>query len=167
VVFAVTSGMTLDAPARAALGPWLDAGGGMVGIHSASATDSDWAPMTMRIGTVFRTHPAIMEGDVVVDAAHAITAGLPAKWRHNDEWYAFTERPETRPMTMLLSLDESSVAGTLPADQQLGYHALAWANQVGTSRTFYTALGHTPESYSSPEFLMMLGQGIEWAAKQR
>jgi type 1 glutamine amidotransferase len=43
-------------------------------------------------------------------------------------------------------------------------HPVAWYHQYGGGRAFYTALGHTAESFSEPELLSHLLGGISWAA---
>jgi type 1 glutamine amidotransferase len=52
-----------------------------------------------------------------------------------------------------------------PDAVRVGFHPLAFRHENHGTRVFYTALGHTDESYSDPTFLLMLQQGIEWAAR--
>ncbi len=166
VVFAVTSGNVLDDPGRAAFEPWVRAGGGVVGIHSASATEYDWPFFVELIGARFRTHPPVLiAGDVTIEDASPIVAGLPAPWRRTDEWYSFHEQPEELDATVdvILALDEATAAD-LPADQRTGFHPVAWTDDHLGGRMFYTSMGHTPESYAEPDFLRLLAQGITWAA---
>lgn len=164
VVFAVTSGTVLDDRSRASFEAWVRAGGGVVGIHSAMATEYEWPFFMELIGAQFRTHPPdLLAADVTVeDTAHPITAGLPARWNRTDEWYSYHERPEELGLHILLALDESTV--TLPADQIAGYHPLAWSHERFGARTFYTSMGHTPESYAEPAFVDMLARAITWTA---
>lgn len=165
-VFAVTSGNVLDDRGRAAFEPWVRAGGGVVGVHSASATEYDWPFFVELIGARFRTHPpVILAGDVAIAAADPITDGLPAPWRRADEWYSFHEAPDALAATVdvVLTLDEAS-APDLPADQRTGLHPVAWTDDHLGGRMFYTSMGHTPESYAEPAFVRMLARGITWAA---
>lgn len=166
VVFAVTSGNVLDEPARAAFAPWVRAGGGVVGLHSASATEYDWPFFVELIGARFRTHPPVLTvGDVTVeDPAAPSTAGLPPRWSRTDEWYAFHERPEAQGVHVVLALDEASAQPPLPDDQRAGYHPIAWTDDHLGGRMFYTAMGHTPESYAEPAFLDLVAHAIAWAA---
>jgi type 1 glutamine amidotransferase len=39
---------------------------------------------------------------------------------------------------------------------------MAWYHEFEGGRVFYTALGHTTESYSEPEFLHHVLGGIHW-----
>ncbi|MBK7071081.1 MAG: ThuA domain-containing protein [Myxococcales bacterium] len=166
VVFAVTSGNVLDEPARDAFEPWVRAGGGVVGLHSASATEYDWPFFVELIGARFRTHPPVLTvADVTVeDPAAPSATGLPARWSRTDEWYAFHERPEDQGVHVVLALDEASAQPPLPDDQRVGYHPIAWTDDHLGGRMFYTAMGHTPESYAEPAFLDLVAHALTWAA---
>jgi hypothetical protein len=167
VVFAVTSGEVLDPPARAAFEPWLRAGGGLVGLHSASATELSWPFFVEAIGAQFLAHPpGLFAATVTVEApAHPITSGLPAGWARTEEWYQFTDRPEARGgLEVLLALDEETLPAGYPAEFRVGYHPIAWAHQPFGGRVFYTAMGHTVESYAEPAFIGLIARAILWAA---
>jgi len=55
-------------------------------------------------------------------------------------------------------VDEASYQGGKSGD-----HPLAWCQELAGARSFYTALGHSPEDFEDPSFLQHLGGGIEWA----
>lgn len=166
VVFAVTSGDVLDDVGRAAFEPWVRVGGGVVGLHSASATEYDWPFFVELIGARFRTHPpTVLPATVTVeDAAAPVVAGLDPRWPRTDEWYSYYERPEQEGLHIVLALDEASLGDALPVDQRVGVHPMAWTDDHLGGRMFYTAMGHTPESYAEPAFLRLLAQAIRWAA---
>ena len=42
-------------------------------------------------------------------------------------------------------------------------HPIAWTRCVGNGRSFYTAIGHRPESYVEPHSAILLERGIAWA----
>jgi type 1 glutamine amidotransferase len=44
---------------------------------------------------------------------------------------------------------------------------MSWAREVDGGRVFYTAMGHTRESYSEPFFLRHVGGGLDWVLKRR
>ena len=46
-------------------------------------------------------------------------------------------------------------------------HPIAWYHEFDGGRAFYTAGGHTSESYREPEFVEHLTGAIEWAAGLR
>ena len=61
---------------------------------------------------------------------------------------------------MLASLDELSYeGGAMGAD-----HPIAWCQDVDGGRSWYTAMGHTAETYAEPFFREHLMGGIESSA---
>ena len=167
VVFSVTSGNVLDEPARAALERFFTGGGGFVGTHSASSTEHDWPFYKQLVPATFKNHPTepqVRDARLTIEApAHPIVGEAPDPWLRADEWYTFHERPEELGLTILLALDESSLGPDYIGELAVGYHPLAWTNEQAGLRAFYTALGHTPESYAEPAFMGMLERGILWA----
>lgn len=95
----------------------------------------------------------------IPDRNHPATSHLPAAWERTDEWYNFRMAPSA--VGVLIRIDESSYSGgTHGAD-----HPMAWYHKLGSGRAFYTALGHTEESYDEPLFLEHLLGGIRYAAR--
>jgi type 1 glutamine amidotransferase len=43
-------------------------------------------------------------------------------------------------------------------------HPISWYHEYDGGRAWYTAMGHTTESYSDPLFLRHVSGGIRWAA---
>lgn len=173
VVFSVVSGNILDDAARANLEPFFRHGGGFVGIHSASSAEFDWSFYGQTLVPVlFKTHPLpdnVQTGTLDVLAPDdPIMRGIPSMWVRSDEFYTFYQRPEDVPgLHLLNALDESSMGPDYPDDVRVGFHPLTFWHENKGTRAFYTALGHTDESYSEPDFLRMLQQAIEWAGRRR
>jgi len=95
----------------------------------------------------------------VEDAANPATVGLPNPWRATDEWYSFKNNPRSK-VHVLLSLDESSYS---PGSSSMnGDHPIAWCHEYDGGRAFYTALGHSDESYSDPLFMGQLAGAVTW-----
>lgn len=172
VVFSVVSGNILDDAARANLEPYFRHGGGFVGIHSASSAEFDWPFYGQTIMPVwFKTHPTpnnVQMGTLDVLAPDdPIMRDIPNPWVRSDEFYTFYQRPEDVPgLHLLNALDESSMGPDYPDAVRVGFHPLTFWHENKGTRVFYTALGHTPESYSEPDFLRMLAQAIEWAGRR-
>jgi len=160
VIFLSTTGDVLDDAQQAAFERFVRAGKGFIGIHSATDTEYEWAWYGGLVGGYFREHPAVQVASVVVeDPLHPATAGLPNPWQRTDEWYAFKANP--RPdVHVLLSLDETSYA---PGSANMaGDHPVAWCHEYDGGRAFYTALGHTSESFSDPLFIGHLAGALGW-----
>lgn len=160
VVFLSTTGDILDAAQKAAFQRYIRSGRGFVGIHSASDTEYGWAWYGRLVGAYFKSHPAIQPATVrIVDPEHASTVGLPQNWQRTDEWYNFRSNPRGA-VHVLATLDESTyTGGTMGAD-----HPIAWCQTLEGGRSWYTAMGHTKESYAEPLFRLHLLGGIESAA---
>jgi cytochrome c len=160
VVFLSTTGDVLDHDQRAAFERYIRSGGGFVGIHSAADTEYGWPWYGKLVGAYFASHPAVQQASVhVVDREHPATRSLPEVWRRVDEWYNFKTNPSGG-VHVLATLDEQSYAGgTMGAD-----HPIAWCQDFEGGRSWYTAMGHTVESYADSLFRSHLWGGIQSAA---
>jgi len=161
VVFLSTTGDILDDDQQAAFERFIMSGKGFVGIHSASDTEYDWAFYGGLVGAYFREHPDIQQATLdVEDASHPTMLGIPSPWTRTDEWYAFQSNPRPN-VDVLMTLDESSY---MPGTATMGDdHPITWCHDYEGGRAFYTALGHTSESYSDPIFVGLLTRAIQWA----
>lgn len=160
VVFLLTSGDVLEDDQQRSFERFIRAGGGYAGVHSASDTEYGWPWYERLVGSYFKNHPAVQEGDVVVqDGAHPATRGLPRPWTRTDEWYNFRRDPGES-VHVLATLDESTYeGGTMGED-----HPWAWCHEFEGGRSWYTAGGHPREAYADAAFLEHLLGGIAWAA---
>ncbi|KFC57911.1 ThuA domain-containing protein [Flavobacterium gilvum] len=158
IIFLNTTGTILGKEGELALQEFMKKGKGFVGVHSASDCEFDWPWYGKMIGGYFVSHPAQQTAKlVVVNKEHIATKHLPAIWERKDEWYNFKDlNPD---VNVLLKIDESSYTGGKNGDN----HPMAWYQNYGGGRMFYTALGHTNESYSDPLFLQHLLGGITYA----
>ena len=160
VVFLSTTGDVLDDAQQAAFERFIRRGGGFVGVHSAADTEYDWPFYGALVGAYFAGHPDIQTATVhIEDAGHPSTSALPRTWTRRDEWYNFRRNPRGD-VTVLATLDERTYSGgTMTPD-----HPIVWSHVFQGGRAWYTAGGHTSESYSEPLFAEHLGRAILWAA---
>jgi type 1 glutamine amidotransferase len=160
VVFLSTTGDILEADQKAAFERYIRSGGGFVGIHSASDTEYQWAWYGRLVGAYFASHPETQRATVrIEDPAHPSTKSLPPVWQRTDEWYNFRSNPRGA-VHVLMTLDEATYSGgRMSAD-----HPIAWCQMIDGGRSWYTAMGHTAESYGEPFFRLHLLGGIESAA---
>jgi uncharacterized protein len=158
IVFLSTSGKVLDDTGRAALIEYMATGGAWLGIHGASTTEYGWPWFGDLVGARFDQHPPVQAGAITIaDKGHPATEHLETPWIRHDEWYAFRDNPRPR-VHMLLTVDETSYeGGTMGAD-----HPIAWCHERLVGRSFYTALGHTEESFAEPAFLRHLAGALSW-----
>ena len=159
VVFLSTTGDVLNDVQQAAFERYIAGGGGYVGVHAAADTEYDWPWYGKLVGAYFAGHPAIQTADVqLTDTEHACVHNLPDPWTRRDEWYNF--RDVQPGLTVLAEVDESSYEGGAMGES----HPIAWCHEFEGGRSFYTAMGHTSESYSEPAFIEHLHLGIKWVA---
>src|SRR5271166_2783698 len=160
VIFLNTTGDILDPDQKVSFERFIRSGGGFVGIHSASDTEYRWPWYGRLVGTWFASHPQIQHATVPVTAAdHSSMKGPPAVWERTDEWYNFRSNPRSA-VQVLATVDEATYSGgAMGAD-----HPIAWCQTIDGGRSWYTAMGHTKESYAEPLFRLHLLGGIESAA---
>jgi type 1 glutamine amidotransferase len=163
VVFLLTTGTVLDSEQASALEGYIHTGGGYVGIHSASDTEYNWPWYGGLVGAYFdrvHGHSKVVQATVhVVDPSTPSTSMLPSTWIRTDEWYNFATNPAGS-VHVLLTVDETTYQGGFMG----AYHPLAWYHTYDGGRAWYTAMGHTSESYSESLFLAHIWGGIVYAA---
>lgn len=156
VIFLSTTGDVLNRDQEIAFEKYIRAGGGFVGIHAATDTEYDWVWFGGLVGGYFNGHPVPQQATIqVLDGQHLSTKCLgDSTWQRFDEWYNFKKlNPDVR---VLLNLDEATYSGgTMGAN-----HPIAWAHEYDGGRAFYTAGGHTPESFAEPLFLQHVFGGL-------
>jgi cytochrome c len=165
VIWLSTTGDVLNHYQEADFERYIQAGGGFVGIHAASDTEYEWGWYNRLVGGYFSYHPGIgdphpnvQDGKLnVTDRKHPATRFLPEIWNRRDEWYHFKKlNPD---VNVLMDIDESSYQHTKP----MGFHPMAWYHEYDGGRAFYTAGGHTKESYQEELFLQHVLEGIKYA----
>ncbi|MGC4772121.1 ThuA domain-containing protein [Micromonospora sp. DT44] len=160
VIWLSTTGDVLNAAQQAAFERYITAGGGYVGVHSASDTEYDWPWYGGLVGAYFASHPAEQTATVTVaDQVHPSTRGLPQRWSRFDELYNYRANPRGT-VHVLATLDESTYTGG-----SMGYdHPISWCQNYSGGRAWYTGLGHTDASYTDAAFRQHLLGGIQTAA---
>jgi uncharacterized protein len=153
----------------AELAAWVEAGGTLVGVHSATDTLSDDPDYVPLIGAVFDGHPWTEEVTLVAsDApfrqpelgfrADYLTNPSRYEFRINDEIYQFKQLSKDR--TVLIRL-----APGQPKMEEGRDYPLAWTSVRGKGMVFYTALGHRPEVWNNEQFQAHVLNGIWWASE--
>ena len=157
VMFLLTTGNVLAQQEEAALEKFVRSGKGFVGVHSASDTEYDWAWYGQLVGTYFESHGDIQQASIdKTDTINIATDHLPKRWQRTDEWYNFKQVPTQ--VDVLLKVDETTfLGGKHGAD-----HPISWCHEFDGGRSFYTAMGHTVESYQDTMFLEHIRQGLMW-----
>jgi type 1 glutamine amidotransferase len=168
VIFLCTTGDVLNDEQQAAFERYMKAGGGFVGIHSATDTEYGWPWYTKMVGHMFHIHPAVQTATIKVeDYNFPGMDRFPKRFLFTEEWYEF-DASRSDKLHYLLSVDETTYkpyAKWGPKEGKgMGFHPLAWYQEYDGGRAFYTALGHIPATYSDQNFLHHMYGGIYWAA---
>jgi uncharacterized protein len=147
---------------RNALQQFVRSGGGILAIHAAADSHYHWPWYSRMIGAHFQRHPAgTPKGRVTVVApGEPAVEGLPRSIERTDEWYYFEDYDPVS--KVLVTLDPASIG-----ESDTNPNPLAWTRQINDGRVFYTAMGHTTESYSEPFFLQHVGRGLDWVLRRR
>ncbi|MFD2523112.1 ThuA domain-containing protein [Emticicia soli] len=162
VLFLNTTGDVLNDKQQAVFERFIQAGGGYVGIHAATDTEYDWPWYGKLAGAYFLDHPMtpsnVQKGKYsVVQKNHWATQGMPDEFERTDEFYSFKDISPK--INVLLTIDEKTYQGGKNPD----YHPMSWYQEFDGGRSFYTAMGHTDETFVEPLFLNHLYAGINYA----
>jgi type 1 glutamine amidotransferase len=161
IVFLSTTQDVLTDEQMAAMRDRLRAGHGFVGVHTTPDTEYGDPWFCQLSGARFARHPAVQENTLKVhkDCGHPSIAHLGETWTRIDEWYDFRE-PVADYVTPVLSTATTAYPDGKPSG---GDHPIAWFHEFEGGRVFYTGLGHTPESYTEPEFVKHVREALRWA----
>ena len=161
VVWLNTTGDVLDAAQQDDFERYIQAGGGYVGIHSATDTEYDWPWYGRLAGAWFNGHPGnpnVRKATYrILDKTHPSTVGMPDTWDREDEFYNFKSIDPT--IHVLIEIDEKSYEGGTNGD----HHPMSWYHDFDGGRAWYTNMGHTEATYSEPLFLRHLLGGLRYA----
>ncbi len=159
VIFLNTTGDIFNTEEQIVFQNYMDNGGNFLGIHSAADTEYKWSWYGDLVGAYFNGHPEIQKADLSIqNPEHISLAHLDEKWTRTDEWYNYKDI--NKGLNILLTIDERTYKGGTNGE----FHPVAWyQNYLAGGKSVYTGLGHTPESYSEPDFLEHLSGCIRFA----
>ena len=108
-----------------------------------------------------RAHPLVHERPMRrEDYERLIDSEVWAFIRRTDEWYYFDDYDPVS--KVLVTLDPASIG-----ESDTNPNPVAWTRQINEGRIFYTAMGHTRESYSDQWFLTHISNGLDWVLKRK
>jgi cytochrome c len=161
VVWLNTTGDVLDDAQQDDFERYIQAGGGYVGVHSATDTEYDWPWYGRLAGAWFNGHPGnpnVRKATYrVLDKNHPSTTGFPDTLYREDEFYNFKSIDPT--IHTLIEIDEKSYEGGTNG----AHHPMSWYHDFDGGRAWYTNMGHTEATYSEPLFLQHLLGGLRYA----
>lgn len=149
---------------------YLKDGGGLVGIHAATDSCYSHKDYGEAIGGYFNGHPWTGRHNVTIvveDPEHAtikpVFEGI-ADFPLIDEIYQFKDEPYSRErLRILLHLDPERSDDAKGMKREDNDYAVAWVQQVGKGRVFYSSIGHNNHIYWNPLMLKHYLAGIQFA----
>jgi type 1 glutamine amidotransferase len=164
VFFYTTGELPLSDTQKADLIAFVRSGKGFAGSHSATDTFYKWPEYGKLIGGYFDGHPWHQKIRVVVeDTKHPATKHLGETFEVTDEIYQFKGPYDRKNLHVLMRLDMKSVKN--PGKRSDRDNALAWTQEFGKGRVFYTALGHRDELWRDERFLKHVRGGLRYVLK--
>jgi len=151
---------------KEALQRYIRAGGGFVGLHSASGSMRHWPWFWSVLGGRFNRHAHLQKFTIrVVDPKDPATAQLPSSFEWTDEFYYLDHMPEGLHVLLageMAGLDDPG-KDKYPGTRFGNEVPLTWRHEFDGGREWYTALGHKPEHYADPKLTRLILGGILWA----
>jgi hypothetical protein len=126
----------------------------VLAIHAAADSHYNWPWYGKLIGGRFARHPSgTPTGNIRLVATGATR-------QRTDEWYYFDDYDPTS--RLLVTLEPTSIG-----EKDVNPNPMSWTRTVGRGRVFYTAMGHTKESYSELWFLRHIADGLDWVLRRK
>ena len=163
----------VDPEVRAGLGRFVREGGGLAGYHGTSHASMDWPEFAEILGAVEGSHrePTEIATVRIDDPGSPLMRAFGSRaFVHQDEFYRFVEPPLSRDrVRVLMSIDVEKTdlnqgrGCARPCVRPDADYALSWIHNYGKGRVFFTALGHTPAFFASPDLSDFFFRGIQFA----
>lgn len=151
VVFLHTSQDVLNTRQQNEIERFVQAGGGLVGVHAPGSSQYQWPWYNTMLGAAYIHQPdsLLATTDVtmqVVGEEKELTDGLQKSWKQQDALYRMDS----------LTPDAHVL---VEAQQKV---PVSWYREYDGGRMFYTAAGGTAESYKNENFLQHVVGGIKY-----
>lgn len=130
------------------LAHWVETGGALLAVHSATVSAIPNPAMHSLMGGVFVSHPPQFSFMVCpMYRAHPITEGVEA-FAVRDEFY-------------VQDYDEANEVHMVAIDRGVAY-PMVWTRDQGHGRVAYIAMGHGPDVWRLPPYQRLILQSITW-----
>ncbi len=128
---------------------YVEAGGGLLVIHSGSAGYQDATTLRNLMGGVFLQHPKQCPVTITPQPGHELTAGSSAFTRQDEHYFMAVDAPD-----LDVFLTSSSEHGKQPA---------GWRRTVGNGRVALLTPGHNVEVWLEPAYQTLIANAIRWS----
>jgi len=140
---------TISPSQEKALLNYVKSGKGFIPVHCASFCFQNSPEYINMVGGQFKEHKTGTFSATIVDSKHPIMKGVNAfsTW---DETYVHQK----------IAKDIHVLTERVEGDHHEPY---TWVKNYGKGKVFYTAYGHDQRSWTNPDFLKMLENGVVWS----
>jgi type 1 glutamine amidotransferase len=169
IVLNSTAHLVMPEGAKKALLEYVEAGGGVIGIHAAIDTFKDWPAGAKIVGATFGGHPWGPAGNWQVkldEPGHPLLRAWGGKgFKMHDEFYelAAPYYRANRRVLMSLDLGDPATAGVTPLHRPDRDFAVSWIKKEGKGRVFYCMFGHIGDPFQNRAVLEYYLDGIQYA----
>ncbi len=140
---------------EAALLEFVRRGGGVVGIHSATASFRSRAGYLEMLGAEFIKHDRVTDCQIeATPEADAVIPRVNKQFVVRDEFYMMERRTDAA----LRVFHEGW--------WNFEKHPMGWTRDYGEGRVFYTAMGHNEGVFNHPDFQDTVYKGLRYATGQ-
>ena len=144
---------TLSAAALDSLDAYLERGGGLLALHSASASYKEEPRFYEILGGQFVRHGPVEEFAVQLSTPEDEVFGKIPDFSVRDELYRHEYDPENRIHVHTMVGEERE--------------PVVWTRRWGQGRVCYCSLGDTVGAVRHPQFHQILGRGLAWAGGRK
>lgn len=148
LVLIYTTGHDLTPEQEHGLIGFVEKGGGLVGIHSATDSFKNSDAYWQLMGGRFTGHGGATFTVKLTGKRHVICETL-SEFEITDETYMHAFHPKSKLVTLMR--------------REMDGEPVSWVQYVGKGRVFVTGLGHGKEAWSNPAFQQMITRALLWA----
>jgi hypothetical protein len=141
----------LIGPAEDSLLNFVRRGGGLLAVHSGTASYKDVPGVRRVLGGVFDHHPPPGAVTVKPVSGHPLVAGVGAAFTVHDEHYQ-------------MIMDDPVLDVFLHTRSAQGGQPAGWTRREGRGRVAVLTPGHFPEVWQHPDFQQVLANALKWVA---
>lgn len=149
LVLIYTTGGNLSREQEEGLVGFVESGGGLVGIHSATDSFKNSDAYWKLLGGRFIGHGGGTFRVKITGKSHPVVKGMSG-FTISDETYRHKFHPDSKLIVLMRREEDGEPA--------------SWVQYVGKGRVFVTGLGHGYDAWSNPSFQEMIVRAMDWAA---
>lgn len=147
-VMIYTTGGQLSSEQEQGLVKFVENGGGLVGIHSATDSFKNSDAYHKLMWGRFRGHGSGTFKVHITGKRHPIVQGID-DFEITDETYQHTWHPDSKTVVLMRRVEDGDPS--------------SWVQYVGKGRVFTTGLGHGKPAWENPAFQKMIERALLWA----